>query len=78
MAVLIPAERKALLFVAALVVLGGRRARGRRGRGGAPLPAGDPAALDAQLAAVDRALAAGDARRDGARARGAPPGWPAA
>ncbi len=70
---MIPAERKALLFLAAFALLGvGVRVAG--GRDAPPLAGGGPGALDAQLAAVERAMAPSpDAPRDGARETGRRP-----
>jgi competence protein ComEA len=65
-----PAERTALLFLATIGVLGvGARALSSSDRMERDRPRGpDVAALDAQLAAVDSAIA--DERRPGARASG--------
>jgi competence protein ComEA len=62
-----PAERKALLFVAAVALLGAG-VRAARGAGSAP-PAADPA-IRAQLAAVDSARRERSARKGGQGARG--------
>jgi competence protein ComEA len=68
-----PAERKALLFLAIIGVLGmGARGLSSTDRWERERPTGpDVAALDAQLAAVDSALAS--ERRPAARSRGSPP-----
>ncbi len=73
-----PAERKALLFLAVIGVLGvGARSLSSSDRWERERPTGpDVAALDAQLAAVDSAIA--EERRPAARSRGSPPRRPRA
>jgi predicted flap endonuclease-1-like 5' DNA nuclease len=56
-----PAERRALLFVAAVAVLG-TGVRGLRALGGDPVPASDRASLADQIARVDSAIASGGRR----------------
>lgn len=65
-----PAERQALLFVAAVAALG-VGVRGYRAVSAAPPAASDRVALAAQMAAVDSAITSGGARRT-AGARRAP------
>jgi predicted flap endonuclease-1-like 5' DNA nuclease len=56
-----PAERRALLFVAAVAVLG-TCVRGLRAFRGDPVPASDRASLADQIARVDSAIASGGRR----------------
>jgi competence protein ComEA len=66
-----PSERRALFFLAAVLVLGGATKLVRAGRAGAELSAADSAALARQIAAVDSARS-----NTGGRTRGSGPGRP--